>query len=105
VFRGTWQRERGGANVPAEDAVQIAADWVVVDALLDVLEGGKLHAGVDADIRASLQRWQQWLAKSGGEGAVAASRAEAASRIGKYLADPKSVKLRALPVIPPGAPI
>jgi len=64
-----------------------------------------LHAQVDADVRASLVAWQKWLAKNAGEGSVAASRAEAASMIAKYLADPKSVKLRPLPVIPPGAPI
>jgi hypothetical protein len=56
-------------------------------------------------VRASLVQWQKWLAKNAGEGGSAASRAEAASTIGKYLADPKSVKLRPLPVIPPGAPI
>ncbi|HJT98095.1 MAG TPA: zinc-dependent metalloprotease, partial [Rhodanobacteraceae bacterium] len=105
VFRGTWQRERAGPGAPAAEAVQIAADFVVLDTLLNVLESGKLHAQVDADVRASLQQWQRWLAKSGGERASAASRSEAASTIGKYLADPKSVKLRALPAIPPGAPI
>jgi hypothetical protein len=64
-----------------------------------------VHAQVDADVRATLQQWQKWLGKNAGSGSVAASRSEAASMIGKYLADPKSVKLRPLPVIPPGAPI
>ena len=53
----------------------------------------------------SLVEWQKWLAKNAGEGSTGASRAEAASTIAKYLADPKSVKLRSLPTIPPGAPI
>jgi hypothetical protein len=85
--------------------VQDAANWVVLDALLHVLDDGGLHAQVDADVRASLQQWQGWLAKQGGSDAVAASRALAAETIRKYLADPKSVKLRPLPAIPPGAPI
>jgi uncharacterized protein DUF4953/uncharacterized protein DUF5117 len=105
VFRGTWQRDRIANGVPAGAAVQTAADWVVLDALLDALDAGQLHAQVDADVRASLAAWQKWLSKNGGEGSVAASRAEAASTIAKYLADPKSVKLRPLPAIPPGAPI
>ena len=105
VFRGTWQRDRIADGVPAGAAVQTAADWVVLDTLLNALDAGQLHAQVDADVRASLIEWQKWLAKSAGEGSVAASRAEAASTIAKYLADPKSVKLRALPAIPPGAPI
>jgi hypothetical protein len=105
VFRGTWQRDTIGDGVPAGAAVQTAADWVVVDALLNVLEAGHLHAQVDADVRASLEQWQKWLAKNPGEGSVAASRAEAAATIAKYLADPKSVKLRPLPTVPPGAPI
>ena len=105
VFRGTWQRDAIGAGVPAGNAVQVAANWVVLDALLNALEAGGLHAQVDADLRASLRQWQQWLAKHPGGGDVAASRAEAAATIGRYLADPKSVKLRPLPAIPPGAPI
>jgi len=104
VFRGTWQRDVP-SSVPAADAVQTAANWVVLDALLQTLEAGQLHAQVDAEVRASLVAWQKWLAKNPGRGSTAASREEAASTIAKYLADPKSVKLRPLPVIPPGAPI
>lgn len=105
VFRGTWQRDRIAPDVPAGEAVQTAADFVVLDALLNALDAGQLHAQVDADVRASLVQWQKWLAKNAGNGSVGASREEAASTIVKYLADPKSVKLRPLPVIPPGAPI
>jgi hypothetical protein len=105
TFRGTWQRGPIGAGVPAGDAVQLAANWVVLDALLDTLEAGKLHAQVDAEVRAALQDWQAWLARNAGRGNAAASRTEASALIGKYLADPKSVRLRPLPVIPPGAPI
>jgi hypothetical protein len=105
VFRGTWQRDRIGGDEPAGTAVQTAANWVVLDALLNALDAGKLHAQVDADVRASLADWQKWLAKNAGAGSAGASRAEAAALISKYLADPKSVKLRPLPPIPPGAPI
>ncbi len=105
TFRGTWQHDAPGKDIPAGDAVQVAANWVVLDALLNALDAGGLHAQVDADVRASLRQWQTWLAKNPGNAAIAASRAEAATTIGKYLADPKSVKLRPLPAIPPGAPI
>jgi hypothetical protein len=105
TFRGTWQHEAIGNTLPAGDAVQVAANWVVLDALLTTLDGGSLHAPVDAGIRASLQQWQAWLSKNPGRDGISASRAEAAETIRKYLADPKSVKLRPLPVIPPGAPI
>jgi hypothetical protein len=105
VFQGTWRQDRIGENIPAGAAVQAAANWVVLDALLNALDAGKLHAQVDADVRASLVEWRTWLAKNAGEGDAGASRAEAAATIGKYLADPKSVKLRPLPTIPPGAPI
>jgi hypothetical protein len=105
VFRGTWQRDVVATGLPAGDAVQSAANWVVLDALLNALDGGLLHAQVDADVRASLQQWQVWLSKNAGRDSLAASRNEAAETIRKYLADPKSVKLRPLPLIPPGAPI
>lgn len=102
TFRGTWQQVPHDASAAA---VQDAANWVVLDALLHVLDDGKLHAQVDAEVRACLQQWQTALAKQGGGDAVGASRASAAETIRKYLADPKSVKLRPLPTIPPGAPI
>jgi hypothetical protein len=105
AFRGTWQQPPRVDAVPAATAVQAAANWVVLDALLHALDEGKLHAQVDADVRASLQQWEAWLARQGGSDAVAASRASATRTIHGYLADPKSVKLRPLPAIPPGAPI
>jgi hypothetical protein len=105
TFRGTWQQSPRDGSAPAASAVQIAANFVVLDALLHALDDGKLHAQVAADVRASLQQWQAWLAKQNGSDAVAASRASAADTIRQYLADPKSVKLRPLPAIPPGAPI
>jgi hypothetical protein len=105
TFHGTWLQEPNASGAPAAAAVQDAANWVVLDALLHALDGGGLHAQVDAEVRASLQRWQGWLAKQGGGDSAGASRTSAAETIRKYLADPKSVKLRPLPTIPPGAPI
>lgn len=105
AFSGTWQHDSIDAALPGGIAVQTAANWVVLDALLHAVDGGQLHAQVEADARRSLRQWQVWLEKNTGRDAFAASRAEAAVLIGKYLADPKSVKLRPLPEIPPGAPI
>jgi hypothetical protein len=105
AFRGTWRRGAIAANVPAGDAIQVAANWVVLDALLNMLEAGKLHAQVDAQVRASLQTWQLWLRKNSGTDGMAVSRSAAATLIANFLADPTSVKLRPLPAIPPGSPI
>lgn len=102
VFAGTWQQAPRG---DAAAAVQDAANWVVLDALLHVLDEGKLHAQVAAQVRASLQQWQGELGKARGEAPARASRSAGADLIARYLADPKSVTLRPLPTIPPGAPI
>lgn len=105
VFAATWQQDTSAATQPGAAAVQLAIGWTALDAALNLLEGGQLHAQVDADVRARLKHWQTWLTQNPGGAATAASRREAASQIGRYLADPKSVKLRPLPPIPPGAPI
>jgi hypothetical protein len=105
VFRASWQRDAAEPGLPAGEAVQVAANWVVLDALLLTLDARQLHAQVDAEVRATLRRWQAWLARHEGRGSIAASRAEAAALIAAWLADPASVKLRPLPEIPPGAPI
>jgi hypothetical protein len=105
LFRGTWQREDAAKAGVGGEAVQFAADWVVLDAALNALEGGQLHAQVDAQLRGILGNWRDWLVKNPGDAARASNRREAAETIRKYLADPKSVKLRAAPLIPPGAPI
>ncbi|TDR40076.1 uncharacterized protein DUF5117 [Tahibacter aquaticus] len=105
TFRGTWQRDAAGDSAPGAAAVQIAANWTTLDALLQLLDGGSLNAPVEAEVRSQLKNWQQWLGSSAGTPAQTANRHQAAELIGKYLADPKSVKLRALPAVPPGAPI
>lgn len=105
AFGATWQRDGGGDKQPGAGAVQLAVNWTTLDALLATLDGGQLHAQVDAEVRTRLGSWQQWLQRNGGGENLAASRREAAALIGRYLADPKSVKLRPLPAVPPGAPI
>ncbi|MCK9539926.1 zinc-dependent metalloprotease [Dokdonella sp.] len=105
VFRGTWQADPDPATAPAARAVQMAANWVVLEALLHTLQGGQLHAQVDAEVRVALTRWQRWLQRHAERGADMASRGLAADRIGRFLADPASVTLRPLPKVPPGAPI
>lgn len=105
VLSATWKRGAVPASVAGGEAVQLAANWVVLDALLQALDGGKLHANVDADLRQQLRGLAAWLNANPGKGTTAASRAQAADHIGRYLADPRSVKLRPLPEIPPGAPI
>lgn len=105
ALASTWKRSAVPARVAGGEAVQLAANWVVLDALLQALEGGKLHANVDADLRQQLRGLASWLKANPGKGTIAASRAQAADHVSRYLADPRSVKLRALPEIPPGAPI
>jgi hypothetical protein len=102
LLAGTWR-----APLPARAttaAVQRSINWVVLDALLTALEAGNLHPLVDTELRSSLRALEGWARTqpaqaNGGDFAVAADR------IGRYLADPASVKLRPLPVVPPGAPI
>lgn len=106
AFRATWQRDTANDALPAATAVQLAINWTTLDAALNLLDTAQLHAQVDADVRAQLTLWQSWLTQNAsGDGTAAASRREAAALIRRYLADPKSVKLRPLPPIPPGAPI
>jgi hypothetical protein len=101
----SWKRSAVPATVAGGEAIQLAANWVVLDALLQALDGGKLHANVDADLRQQLRSLAGWLKSNPAKGTTAASRAQAADHVLRYLADPRSVKLRTLPAIPPGAPI
>jgi hypothetical protein len=105
LLQKTWKREAVPASVVGGEAVQLAADWVLVDAMLNLLDGGKLHPQVAAEVRQSVGELAQWLRKNPGKGVTADSRKQAAELIAAYLNDPRSVKLRALPAIPPGAPI
>ena len=85
---------------PARALTQRSINWVVLDALLATLEAGNLHPLVDASIRDSLRKFASDSASQ-----KRPDNQQAADRIQRYLADPASVKLRPLPVIPPGAPI
>ena len=105
LLQRTWKREPVPAAVAGGEAVQTAANWVLLDATLNLLDGGKLHPGVQAELRGVAGNFAAWLKKNPGQGATAASRKEAAELVRAYLADPRSVKLRALPAVPPGAPI
>ncbi len=99
LLAATW---KAAPNPNAHAAlVQRSANWVVLDALLASLDGGALHPVVDSEIRASLGAFERWAGASTDN----ADRASAAERVRRYLADPTSVKLRPLPVVPPGAPI
>ncbi|MCB1559764.1 MAG: zinc-dependent metalloprotease [Xanthomonadales bacterium] len=105
LIAGSWQRDAGKDSGPAAVAVQNAANWIVLDALMLVSQDAKLHSAVAASIRSALGRLERWLAANPGSGTVAASRRDAANRITRYLDDPSSIELRKLPPIPPGSPI
>lgn len=105
LFAQTWQRNSVPAQIVAGETVQMAANWVVLDGVLHLLNEGRLHAQVDADVRHSLKELAGWLQKNPGNAEQSASRKQAVDTITQYLRDPNSVKLRPMPVIPPGAPI
>lgn len=105
VLMQTWKRQAVGPAVVAGEAVQVGANWVVLDALLRLIDGAMLHAGQQAQVRQQVADLGQWLAKHPAKGATGQSRIEAASLIQRYLNEPGKVKLRNMPPIPPGAPI
>jgi hypothetical protein len=100
LLAATWQAAPSTNREAA--LVQRSVNWVVLDALLGSLDSGALHPAVESEVRASLESFRQW---AGSRAATDADLASAAARIRNYLADPGSVKLRPLPVVPPGAPI
>ena len=99
LLAATWKPTSGKDAHAA--LVQRSVNWVVLDALLAGLDGGALHPAVESEIRASLTEFAKWAAASPAN----ADRASAADRVRRYLADPTAVKLRPLPLVPPGAPI
>ena len=104
VLAQTWKREATPKHLIAGEAVQLAANWVILDAALNLLDGGRLHPQVQAEVRQVLAELSAWLRTNSTKGSTS-SRKQAADLITAYLKDPTSVKLRALPPIPPGAPI
>jgi hypothetical protein len=105
LLQKTWQREPVPASVIGGETVQLAANWVLVDGILNLIDGGKLHPNVAAEVTQSARELAGWLRKNPGKGVTASSRKEAAELIESYLKDPRSVKLRVAPPVPPGAPI
>ncbi len=93
----SWQQSTGNKN---DELMLATRNWVLLDAALLTLDGGELHPAVAAQWTTSLRSLAQKLEGSKNEGHREASR-----YIQRYLADPGSIKLRALPTIPPGAPI
>ena len=118
--RLAWQHARDVANPAPRDLfdalvaaswrdtgsdhalVRRTRNWVLLDAALNLLAEGQLHATVDADWRARLRSFADELAA---QPAANADAREAARLIQRYLDAPETVKLRPLPAIPPGAPI
>lgn len=105
LFDQTWKRDAVPSNVVAGEAVQLAANWVILDATLGLLENNSLHTQVKAEVRKSVSDLAAWLQKNPGKSTTANSRQQAAKMLQDYLRDPSSVKLRAMPSIPPGSPI
>jgi len=105
LLQKTWKRDAVPASVIGGEAVQLAANWVVVDSLLGLLDSGKLHPQVAADIREANVQLLHWLQKNPGANATFTSRKQVSEHISAYLKDPQSVKLRGMWPVPPGAPI
>ncbi|MBI2381822.1 MAG: zinc-dependent metalloprotease [Gammaproteobacteria bacterium] len=105
LFDGTWGREPDSLPAPGGAAVQLAANWVVLDGLLGLLDGHELHAPAEAQLRQRLARWAKQLERQDGEGLWGDNAREAAAAINLALREPGRYKPRAKPAIPPGAPI
>lgn len=105
VLNRTWKRTPVAASVVGGESVQANANWVVLDSLLRVVDGGQLHPAQHAELRQQLGSFAQWLSSNAKSGATGSSRMHAAELILKYLDDPAKVKLSPLPAVLPGAPI
>lgn len=92
------------SSTEANAAVAWSRNWVVLDGLIAALEGGLLQPSVSAVVRQSLAGLQRDCAQRK-RGEQADQYLQAADYIARYLADPASVKIRPMPVPPPGAPI
>ena len=85
ILQRTWKRDGVPPTIVGGEAVQLASNWAVLDTMLNLLEGGKLHASVDAEVRQQLRR---------------VCLAQAASRQGRHVRQPRPGRRldRALPV-------
>jgi len=101
VFAPFVQDPWATSTVNTEDrALANARNWVLLDAAVSVLENDALHADARAQWRTLLSALVGRLSRS-----KDTSANEAAQWLQRYLDDPTSVKMRAPPRIPPGAPI
>jgi hypothetical protein len=101
VFAATWQRTPP-KGVAAGGAVRDAIAWTVLDALIATLDGSGLEPTTAAELRGALAGWQRWLDRNAMDDP---DRRAAADWLARYLADPATAPRRALPYVPPGAPI
>lgn len=93
----SWQQSSGNKN---DELMLATRNWVLLDAALLTLDGDELHPAVATQWTTSLRSLAHKL-----DGSKNENHREASRYIQRYLADPGSIKLRALPTIPPGAPI
>jgi hypothetical protein len=105
VLNSSWKRQELPSKIAAADAVQSAANWVILNAMLGLIDNGDVHPAVRAELRESAEKLQHWLTSHQGKGANVASRKQGADLIRHFLNDAHSVKLAPMPSIPPGAPI
>ncbi len=100
-LQASWLHRSSAA---VDSAIAWSRNWVMLDGLIAALEGGQLQPAVAAIVRQSLAELQNNAARQR-RGAQIDQYQQAADYIARYLADPTSVKIRPLPVPPPGAPI
>ena len=103
LLAATWRAAL--ADDPRLAQIQRSTRWLVLDALLALLDAGELHPLVDTELRSQLQDFASWAEAPARSGSTNPDLGIAADRVRRYLADPASVKLRTLPLVPPGAPI
>ena len=99
VLLRTWQQALP-VDAPHYE-VAWARNWVLLDALMNLAANETLQPAVAAQVRGQLVQLADFAAARPHD----PQYAEASRRIARWLEDPASVKIRALPPIPPGAPI
>jgi hypothetical protein len=99
VLQRTWHQPPAAGS--REAAVAWARNWVLLDALMHLAANEALQPAVAAQVRGQLRQLAEFARGRPQDGQYD----EAARRIARWIEDPASVKLRALPAIPPGAPI
>ncbi len=103
LLAATWRTAL--ADDPRLAQIQRSTRWLVLDALMALLDAGELHPLLDTELRSQLQGFASWTEVQVRSASANADLGIAADRVRRYLANPASVKLRPLPLVPPGAPI